>query len=351
MSANDPSAELQEREERLRAIVETAVDAIITITDRGVIDSVNSSALRMFGYAREEMIGRNVSMLMPEPDRSHHDRYLENYGRTGRAAIIGIGREVVAQHKDGRLFPAHLAVSEVRLANHRLYTAFLHDLTNRRKLEQLVAEASAAEQQRIGQDLHDGLGQQLAGLSFYCKSLVTRLEAKGAAAEAADARRMNELIGEALRQARGLARGLNPIVDGEQGLASALEELAAYVSSTFGVPCRFEGIDPIAIPDRTVANHAYRVAQEAVTNALKHAKPWNVTIRLGVDRGQVLLSVEDDGTGISPQAAQTGSGREIMRARAAYIGGTVEIVPGEAGGTVVRCRFPHPPVEEIDHGK
>jgi two-component system CheB/CheR fusion protein len=338
-------AALKQQEEQLRAILETAVDAIITIDERGRMESVNSATVRLFGYQREEMIGQNVSMLMPEPDHSHHDRYLKDYTHTGRASIIGIGRDVRARRKDGTIFPVHLAVNEVRLAKGRLFTGILHDLTERRHLEGLVSEASAREQQRIGQDLHDGLGQQLAGLSFFCKSLVTRLESH-AAAEAADARRMNELITSALQHTRGLARGLNPIGEGRQGLASALRELAAWVTNTFGTPCRYEETDPVDIDDTAVANHAYRIAQEAVTNAVKHAKPWNVTISLGFDRGQVVLIVEDDGSGIPENSTSGGSGRDIMRARAAFIGGKLDIAPGRAGGTIVRCRFPQPPLKE-----
>lgn len=338
-------AALLEREERMRAIVEMAVDAIITIDERGKIDSVNSAAIRLFGYARLEMVGNNVSMLMPQPDRSKHDGYLHRYVDTGVPAIIGVGRDVIGVRKDGSRFPVHLAVSEVRLANQRLFTGVLHDLTNRRKLERLVAEASASEQQRIGQDLHDGLGQQLAGLSFFCKSLTTRLEAKDIP-EAADARRMNELITSALVQARGLAKGLAPVMAGHQGLSLALEQLATYVSSTFSIPCRFHGPNAIDIRDTTVATHAYRIAQEAVTNALKHAKPWNVLVTLATENGQIVLTIEDDGTGLSTSGTGMGSGREIMRARAAVIGGTLQIVPGVAGGTIVRCCFPQEPAQD-----
>lgn len=338
-------AALKQQEEQLRAIVETAVDAIITIDERGRVESVNTATVRLFGYSREEMVGRNISMLMPEPDRTNHDRYLSDYNRTGRASIIGIGRDVRARRKDGTIFPVHLAVNEVHLATGRLFTGIIHDLTERRHLEELVAEASSREQQRIGQDLHDGLGQQLAGLSFFCKSLVTRLEAR-TAAEAQDARRMNELITSALQHTRGLARGLNPIGVSRSGLSAALGELAGWVTNTFGTPCRFEETDPVEIEDNAVANHAYRIAQEAVTNAVKHAKPWNVTITLGFDRGQVSLVIEDDGSGIADTSSSGGSGRDIMRARAAFIGGKLDIGPGRAGGTIVRCRFPQPPLKE-----
>ena len=171
-------AALRDSEERLRAILETAVEGIITIDERGVIESANRAAERIFGYAAAELIGRNVSVLMPSPYREGHDGYLANYVRTGHARIIGIGREVVGQRKDGTTFPMDLSVSEVRLADRRLFTGFVRDITGRKQLEQEILEISNREQQRIGQDLHDGLCQQLAGIELMCEVLEQKLTAK-----------------------------------------------------------------------------------------------------------------------------------------------------------------------------
>ena len=122
--------------ERLRAILDAAVDAIVTIEESGAIESVNSATERAFGYTRDELIGRNVSVLMPSPYRDEHDRHISNYLRTGKARIIGIGREVEAQRKDGSVFPADIAVSEVRLSGRRLFTGIIRDLTERREMEE-----------------------------------------------------------------------------------------------------------------------------------------------------------------------------------------------------------------------
>src|SRR5436309_3170770 len=130
---------LREKEQRLRAILEAAVEGIITIDERGIVDSLNPAACRIFGYSPEEIIGRNVSVLMPSPDREKHDGYIANYLRTGHAKIIGIGREVVGQRKDGSLFPMDLAVSEVRLAKQRLFTGFVRDITERKRAEEKLA--------------------------------------------------------------------------------------------------------------------------------------------------------------------------------------------------------------------
>src|ERR1051326_2426044 len=111
------SSGLKDTEERLRAILETAVEGIITIDERGIVESMNPAAEKTFGFKAEEVIGKNVSVLMPPPYREEHDGYIANYLRSGQARIIGIGREVLGQRKDGSVFPMDLAVSEVRLAD------------------------------------------------------------------------------------------------------------------------------------------------------------------------------------------------------------------------------------------
>ncbi len=127
---------------KLHAIVETAADAIITIDEQRVILSFNASAERMFGYARDEVIGANVNMLMPEPYHSEHDGYVANYLRTGHAKIIGIGREVTAQRKDGKIFPVDLAISDARLSNQRMFVGIARDLTDRVRAEETIKKTS-----------------------------------------------------------------------------------------------------------------------------------------------------------------------------------------------------------------
>ncbi|HEY1068296.1 MAG TPA: PAS domain S-box protein, partial [Pirellulales bacterium] len=124
--------------ERVRGIVEQAVDGIITIDERGIVESVNPAAERMFDYTAEELIGRNVSMLMPSPYRDEHDGYLANYLETGKAAIIGIGREVRGRRRNGEVFPLDLSVSEVQLAQGRLFTGLVRDVTERRMAEEAL---------------------------------------------------------------------------------------------------------------------------------------------------------------------------------------------------------------------
>ena len=132
----------QEQETRLQAIVTNAVDGIVTINERGIIESFNAAAERMFGYASAEAIGQNVKLLMPEPYRSEHDGYLDNYKKSGHPKIIGIGREVVGRRKDGSTFPLDLAVSEIPLNSRRVFTGILRDITERRATETKLEQAA-----------------------------------------------------------------------------------------------------------------------------------------------------------------------------------------------------------------
>src|SRR5205085_10876439 len=133
------------------------------------------AAQKMFGYTPAEVVGKNVTVLMPQPYKSEHDGYLNNYHKTGRKKIIGIGREVAAVKKDGTIFPIDLAVSEVRVGNDVTYTGIIRDITERKQLEKEILEISEREQRRIGQDLHDGLCQQLTGIAFLMQALQQKL--------------------------------------------------------------------------------------------------------------------------------------------------------------------------------
>lgn len=124
-----------ERKQLLNAIIENAIDGIITIDDKGIIEHINPAALKLFGFSKEEMIGNNISMLIPQPDRDKHDGYIENYNRTGQKKIIGIGREVMGQRKDGVIFPFRLGVSEVKFSDRKIFTGFIHDLSRQKEDE------------------------------------------------------------------------------------------------------------------------------------------------------------------------------------------------------------------------
>jgi PAS domain S-box-containing protein len=139
---------LRESEAKGRAILDTVVDGIITIDERGIVESLNPAAARIFGFVSSEVIGQNVNMLMPEPYHSEHDGYLANYLKTGEKKIIGIGREVVGRRKDGTVFPVDIAVSEVRLADRRIFTGIVRDITERKRAEEELSRLGREAQVR-----------------------------------------------------------------------------------------------------------------------------------------------------------------------------------------------------------
>ena len=456
------ASDLRDSAERLRAILETAVEGIITIDEHGIIESFNLAAERIFGYTADEVTGRNVSMLMPSPHREQHDTYLSNYLHTGHAKIIGIGREIAARRKNGTVFPMDLSVSEVQLADRRLFTGFIRDITERKeaekallhyaalvessddaiigktldghitswnkgaaavfgytrgemlgkpislliprdrkneepeilerikrgesvdhyetlrrrkdgrlidisvtvspirdaegkiigaskvarditgrkRLEREILEISEREQRRIGQDLHDGLCQHLAGIELMSQVLEQKLvrRSKAAAGRAGDIARN---VRDAISHTRLLARGLSPVTLESEGLMSALHELALNTEKIFRVACRFDCDPPVLVTDYPAATHLFRLAQEAVSNAIKHGRAKRILIRLKEERGRMILSIIDNGTGFPAQIPKSkGMGLRIMQSRAGMIGGTLAFERNAGGGASVTVTAP-----------
>jgi signal transduction histidine kinase len=214
------------------------------------------------------------------------------------------------------------------------------DITEREQLEKAILNISAREQRRIGQDLHDGLGQHLTGIAFMAKVHETRLAEKRVD-ETADAAKLVKLVNEAIHKTRELARGLLPVVSDEHGLMSALQLWAAEVEDIFNVPCRFQCDTPVLIQDDGIATHLYHIAQEAVHNALKHGRSKSIWIGLTAEHGRGTLLVKDDGSGIAELREHSqGMGLHIMKYRAGMIGGTLDVRPDLIRGTIVTCTFP-----------
>ena len=140
---------------RLEAIINTATDGIITIDERGIIETINPAAATLFAYETSQVIGQKINMLMPAPYREDHDQYMSNYHRTGKAKIIGIGREVEGLRSDGTIFPFRLAVSEMRIGDKRMYTGIVHDLSDIKAAEQRIIELNRALEEKVAQRTED----------------------------------------------------------------------------------------------------------------------------------------------------------------------------------------------------
>lgn len=336
-------------EEGLRAVLNTAADAIIMIDRRGVILTFNRAAEVMFGYDSSEVIGQNVKILMPPPFHDEHDGYLQRYLETGVQRIIGVGREVTGQRKDGTRFPLDLAVSEVD--HMHLYTGILRDISRRKQLERDVIESASLEQQRIGQDLHDSIGQQLTGLMLLTRALVDSVHTADlisgkSLAGSPDYVSLNdrlERLGAGLEHAlndiRAICRELSPVPISKSGLVPALQNLIDEARARSDVDCTFICPGPISLLDNVAATHLFNIAQGALSNALRHSKAHEIQIHLNQTTSELTLAIRDNGVGIS-DFNKCGLGIRIMQNRAKIIGGMLIIRPVQPTGTEVVCIIP-----------
>jgi signal transduction histidine kinase len=242
--------------------------------------------------------------------------------RCGFFVITAIGTSAVKQQRDA-------SASRIALLEYS------------QRLEREIIGISEREQERIGQDLHDGICQYLAALSCSAASLKNDLEGHHLAAEAKVADELAGFLRDAVAQTRNLARGLVPVQMDEAGLASALEELTASATRLLGIRCVYESRGAPLIRDNAVAMHLYRIAQEAINNATKHGKAANVRVSLIDDGRETTLRIADDGRGISKTVKGCdGMGLGLMYYRARLVGGELQIDEPPAGGTVISCGVP-----------
>lgn len=319
------------------SVLETSVDAIITIDRVGTMLIVNSAAERLFQYDRADLIGSPIAKLMPEPDRSQHPQYIDRFLKTGEARIIGIGREVVGKKADGTLFPLELSVSQLDLDGEIYFTGVMRDITKRRNLELEVLRISDFERQRIGQDLHDGLGQMLTGISLITQHLARKLDQQSNAL----ANEANEIVShlqEADRFARALSRTLVPIPVDEKGLERTFQTLCSQIGRLYDVTCDFLADESaIANVERIprAATNIYRIIQEATTNAVRHGSSTKLSISLRENSQGIQLTIRDNGNGFSGDEKESnGLGIQSMRYRAHILGGKLRIDRLEAHGGV-----------------
>lgn len=340
---------LRKSEAQYRTLLEGLHDGVYTLDLQGRFTFVNESIVKRSGRPREWFYARTfLEMIRPE-DRP---RVLRNFEavRRGEAVLpyeLGYpsasGQEIwievnTTPLQDGAQIVGVLGVSR--------------DLTDRKRLEQELLEVSEGEQRRIGQDLHDGLGQQLTGISCLLQGLSERLAAQGLP-EAQEVARTVQFLGQTITQTRDVARLLNPVELEEGGLTLALELLAERVANTAGISCTVTTEVPELRLDQSTTIHLYRIAQEAIQNALRHGKARSIQIRLCQDQSQLTLWIEDDGLGFAPAPQgprAPGMGLRIMECRARMLGGQLTLRPRDGGGTVVACAFAWPAPQGIAPG-
>jgi len=312
---------LQKSHERFRLLFERSMDAILISNDQGQFVEVNGAACRLLGLSPELLLTRNWN-----------DVFAQNLHQTTERRSETLGELSFAKPDGERSF---IEFSSTQLAAD-LNLSILRDVTERRNLEREIQEISEREQRRLGQDLHDGLGQSMTGIAFLAKVLQQKLQAK-AIEEAEAAGNIASLINEALSQTRRLSRGLCPVVLDSNDIEAALEQLAENLRTLFSISCELHCDPGIKIADNAVAVHLYRIAQEAATNAIKHGHARNVLLSLAGNGSRVILKIKDDGTGFPSAPKGKGMGLRVMHHRARMIGATISVRQPKEGGITVTC--------------
>lgn len=336
---------LRESEERFRLLVEGVADyAMVMLDSQGRIVSWNQGAERIFGYSHEQAIGQDISAFYTATEIAKAKPAVDLLDAATQGRHEDEGWRV---RHDGAPFWANVITTTLRdeHGKPRGFAQVTRDVTELRRLEKELLEISEREQLRIGHDLHDGIGQELTGIALLAQNLQQKL-ATHRVGESSDAARIAALINHALQETRRLARGFSPIELGPAGLHTALADLATKVQLALAGKCSVICRGEARVQDDSVAVHLFRIAQEAINNAARHASPSEIRVELDIMAGVLTLGVHDNGTGIARNGVTgKGMGISVMRYRARMIGATLDIRSGSFGTSVI-CSCPLPQTNE-----
>lgn len=333
--------ERQLRRSKLLAqnLFDNSADAIIIINDQGNIFSCNVAVKKMFGYQEMELAGKSVNEILPHV--SYEDGGFMKKNIFSSEKINGVDLELQGVKKDGTEFPVEMTLSEINWDNRKIFTGIIRDLTERRNLERRIFEIGSEERRRIGYELHDGLGQMLTGIRFLSENLAKKLKAQGSPGVDA-ANEIAEMVKDADEYTRSLSRGLVHVDMEKKGLSVGLQKLCSKFTSVTGVSCQFVESGDVEIENYNISLHLFRIAQEAVNNAIKHANADHIVVHLSRDFKEVCVTVTDNGDGFEMGDGHgNGLGIQIMRHRAGMLGGFMEIERTENEETQVRCVVPN----------
>ena len=348
---------MAESEAQFRAMFEVASIGVAQADPHtGQWLRVNQKMCTITGYTADELLQvRFVDLTHPE-DRK---KDWEEFQRVARGEVPDYRLEKRYVRKDGSLVWVNVNVTVIRdsagrpvrtmaaiediTERKRTEEALETEITERQRLEREILEISEQEKARVGQDLHDGLCQTLAGIGCLARVLQRNLDEEKLSPDAVSAKAESivNLLKKATNEARGLATGMYPVNIEEYGLAPGLKKLADETAQRFHIACKFECAEPIVLADNDVAKHIYRITQEAVSNAIRHGKTESVVITLAAINNRVTLKIEDNGQGVLTEFKPTGMGLKTMNYRAHAIGGSLEIRQRPENGIEVICSFPN----------
>ena len=331
--------EVRESNERRRAMLEAALDCVITVDQRGRVVEFNPAAERTFGYRRAEALGREMAELIVPP--ALRARHLAGFSRllaTGEGRWLDRRVELTGMRADGSEFPVELTITRIDLPGPPMFTGYLRDISERKRAEvelrasrARIVEAADEARRRLERDLHDGAQARLVNLGFALRLARAKLEQPEQAGGLLD--EAIEELAHAANELRDFARGIHPAVLSEGGLAPAVQALAARAR----VPVRL-GMLPTGRLPRRVEATVYFVVAEALTNAARYAGAERVEIDVEVGRERVSVQVRDDGRGGAEEAL--GSGLRGLADRVAALDGSVQVLSPVGVGTTVRAVIP-----------
>jgi two-component system CheB/CheR fusion protein len=332
---------LEKLHKRARSILNLMPDAVLTTDAEGNIESVNQAAESMTGYPASELPGRSIEQFI---SKTHFDR--RSSGREDLALRLGVddglAHEMTLRNSEGSTTPVEVIARTMKDIEDDHLIVVVRDISVRRDLERDVLRISEEERQRIGQDIHDHLASKFSGLALMARGLLNKVQNEPG--YSVDSEMLDYIIRQArvgAEEARTLARGLNPVKMEERGLEAALQELTHDVETMSEASCDLTfGVD---IPDleSSTASQLYRIAYEAVTNAMKHAEAEHIRISVRNSNETISLAVEDDGKGMPEgEARSNGMGIHIMKYRAGIIHASIGIDSAPDRGTTVTCRMP-----------
>jgi two-component system sensor kinase FixL len=379
MRARTSTLEAVAREAHVRSILETIPDAMIVIDEWGVIQSFSSAASRLFGYAASDVIGQNVRMLMPSPYRESHDGYLGRYLSTGERRIIGIGRVVVGERKDGSTFPMELSVGEMSSSNRRFFTGFIRDLTERQRTEarlqelqtELVHISRLTAMGEMASALAHELNQPLSAIANYMKGARRLLEGRSDEDATLIRDAMEKAAEQSLRAGQIIRRLRDFVSRGEserriESVKKLVEEASALAlvgAKEHGVRVRFQ-IDPghdLVLVDKVQIQQVLLNLIRNAIEAMEESERRDLMIASRYcDDDMVEVSVSDSGPGIAPEIASQlfqpfvttkrygmGVGLSISRSIIEGHGGQISVEQNAGGGTIFRFTMPGVTSEDL----